>query len=70
MPRSANFSLGDVIITALLLFIFWPWAVLLVDVIHWIITGMRLLPGLKDARLAVAALWPVLWFLVVSMFFS
>lgn len=58
-------DIGAVLVLSL---IFWPWAVLLIDLAAWMIVDATITGIIyTDLRFLVFAIWPVAWCAVVLM---
>lgn len=60
-------KMSEILGLAFIAFIAWPWAVALVDVTAWLVTGNQLsaIPWASNRGFA-ALVWPVLWVLVIA----
>jgi hypothetical protein len=60
-------KLSEIFGLAFIVFIAWPWAVGLIDLTAWLVTGNQLsaIPWASN-RGFMAAVWPVLWVLVLA----
>lgn len=59
----------DVIFTLVMIFIFWPWGVLAVDVSWWILTEQQVSTiQWQSLRGMAASLWPFVWIFLILIF--
>lgn len=60
---------SDLGVVALVVFIFWPWMVGIVDIVAWISVGhtVSFIPW-QSNRGGAAAVWPFAWIILFIMF--